>query len=200
MATLSIKLTGLDDLRETLGVERIKKQVAVGIAEVARSYHSELRFAVVQRYKITSREVDNLLIGNTSNVAQFGKNILRGGISYKEKTKSLGNFLDSIYWGNLPEKEGNPRKGFVHTVEIIRGRKVIVYGKYKQGGFIPRTKDGRHPKGRVFLERISDARYPLRVLTPVNITNLLSYASRTNPKLREIETNFDLIIAKRLDL
>jgi hypothetical protein len=143
------------------------------------------------------------MLGRPISTVKFGKDVLKGGLVYENKSKPLSSFLASVYWGNLPGA-AKKRKGFVHTVEIVRGRKKIVYGKHRRGGFIPRTKGASvgipgPTIGYGFLERIAASRFPLRALTNVNEINFLNSSLKIS-RVKSLLENFDKVIAEKITL
>ena len=177
-------ISGINEIKQNINVSRIKKELAIGVGQAAKLVHSELRSGVAQLYKAPG-DLNSVLIGGSISDATFGKFVLKnieGAIEYKDKPIQLVKYYESSFMGNLPLPPLPKKKeGRVFKVEIRRGRKRRVFGRYKHGGFIP-NKDGTFTMGKIMLERVGKKRYPLVQLYGPSLAQLaqIIYTTRVN--------------------
>ena len=179
-----IEIKGLDALKNSINVNRINKEIAIGVGRAILLIHSELKSSVERAYR-TPGSLDSVLIGKSASTQQLGANIIRGGLAYANKPINLAAYNVDFYKGNIPPLPKR-REGTVHVVEIVRGRRKIVYGKTNRGGFIPRTASGsivRFGKKGVMLERLGKSRYPVRTLYGPSLSDMVGYVWDT-PRVR----------------
>lgn len=196
---MKIEISGIEELRKSINVSRIQKSIAQGVGQAAAYVHAELRIGVNQVYKAPSN-LDSVFARRSISYVTLGKNVIQSGVEYKQKAVALAKYFDSAALGNIPPLP-KLKEGWVHKVEIRRGRKVIVTAKYNPrsqkgkgyGGFIPRKgqtdlekqagKAGKHillygkGKGNSFatklmFERETKKAYPLRQLFGPSLANL----------------------------
>jgi len=199
MARATIELKGLEEVKKSLSTKRIKKVVRQEVGTAALHLHSVLRDAVFNRYT-AKNDLDKRLVRGSS-LTSFGKNVIERSLVYNVVAADLSRFPTTWYWGNI--NSGARRPGRVHIVEVIRGQPKVVHGKDHRGGFQPRGKGGVPIRifrgGSQMLERVSRAKFPLRVLYGPNTANMINWALDNDSKVRntlnEFEANVLRVIA-----
>lgn len=183
-----INIKGLDSLRESLNPKRIQKDVAIGVGRAALLIHSELRGAIQRQYK-APHSLDSVLIGKANETREFGRNVIKGGLSYRQQSINLAQYMNGVQptLGNIPPLP-KLRQGWVHTVEIKRGNRKVVYGKKNLGGFTPRDAKGTlvRKNGRaIMLERDGDKKYPVHQLFGPTVAALAMRMYDTDPQVQK---------------
>jgi hypothetical protein len=179
-ANYSPAIEGLKELQEALDSKRIKKGIALGLNRFTKEFHSAISFEVTKRYNVKSNALDSVLEKNPSSSVEFGKSIIRNSLTYKYKPKDLSKYPYTIRWGNLYQPK--LKQGWIHTVEVVRGRKKVVYGNHKYGGFTPRSggKLVRKAYGGQMLERVGKERKPLKLLLGPSLSELAAMVVKNN--------------------
>lgn len=200
MSRLRIEIEGLEVVKTSLNMNRISTQIAKGMGIAALKLHKEISHAVFTRYK-TSKSLDSVLVGKSSSVTTFGKGILQNSLEYKFVPIDLSKFFSPpAQLGNI--NAGATRMGWIHSVEVIRGRRQISYGKGHRGGFIPRTESGvlfRNSRfGSQMFERIGRARLPLRVLYAPTLSQMANYVVNNDSRVIYIQNQMPEIIANEI--
>ncbi len=181
MTAVSIKIAGLDELREKFSDARRKKAVALDMVAITSTIKSSIQTSV--KRKFTSRNDPNKqLIGNVKSSVQTGKNFIRTGLAYKIRYSDLSKFPYSVHLGNI--KSPALRKGRVHTSQVTRGNKIVARGAYgrsktAEGGFVPvvNGKAKRFGKyGAQMFVRTSSRRTPLLLVLGANTAQMVLYA------------------------
>ena len=98
---MKIEISGIEELKKTINVNRIQKSIAVGVGQAAKFVHTELRSDVAQRYK-TIGDLNSVLIRSSISDVTFGRGILKGGLEYKHVPVDLAKYFDSAELGNIP--------------------------------------------------------------------------------------------------
>ena len=200
-STTSVSLTGLKEVQEYFSEKRVKKAVAVGLANFASEVHGALRKSIQNRYT-GNQDIGKQLLRGSSTVT-FGKNLLSTGLEYKVKSQDLSKFNYSASYGAL-----NGGDGWVHTVEVVRGQRKVVKGKRGKGGFTPRTSSSNISHGkakRIFrggaqmLERTGRKRTPLNVLYAPNTANMINRSLEKDRAVRKVIANFPNKVGKLID-
>ena len=200
MAYLSIEISGLKELTANLDQKQLKKGVAIGIGQAVKGLHRELSFAVKQRYN-APRSVDSVLIGGKQSTTKFGLSIIESGLQYRFKAEDMSKFPYIYYMGNI-----NPanRQGPVHEVEIVKGRRKIVYGKEHRGGFVPRKKGRRATTfgkfGAQMFERTSRKKLPVRTLYGPSVTHMIANVFEHDSNVQRYKDKLIDIIAAELPI
>jgi hypothetical protein len=203
MNNLSLSVFGLDDIKEYLNPDKISKSLAMGVGEAVLQLHSALRTSVFQRYD-ANNDLNKALVRN-SGLAATGRGFIKDGLLYKDTRKNLANFAynpkftslptplsDSSYWGNLNEPK--VRKGLVHNVKVVRGIQVTVRGKHGYGGFVKRGKSS----GKLFmLERTSSARFPIRIVSGLNLIDMALIRLAHDDTVKNALNNLENTIIER---
>jgi hypothetical protein len=197
---MDIDVFGLKEIKEYLNSDRINKRLAIGVGEAVLQLHNSLRTSVFQRYD-TNNDLNKALVRH-SGLAATGKGFIRDGLVYKDSLKNLANFdynpkfttlpsplSKSPYWGNLNAPK--VRKGLVHNVKVVRGKQVTVRGKHGKGGFVKRGKTS----GKLFmLERISSERFPIRIVSGLNLIDMALIRLAHDAKVKLALNNLELTI------
>ena len=200
----SVVISGLKELRDSINPSRINKEIAISVGLFSRQLHNEIKFGIKQTYN-TDRNLDTVLIGDTSNTTQFGRNVIRGGLTYAYKPIDLAKFPYSAKPGNI--NPGARREGMVHSVSVRRGPAKIIYGKGHRGGFAAQNpkykkiKTAKYGKfGTQMFERIGKPRLPLRLLFGPSLSTMALNVVIYNPSVRRYIDNFDTFIANRINI
>jgi hypothetical protein len=203
--TISIaKINGLELLQEALNPKRIKKDISLGVGRAALAIHSELRLAVQRHYRAPG-DLDSVLIGKAAKVQDFGRNVIRGELSYSQPSINLSRYMNRLrpIKGNIGPGD-KVHDGWVHFVEIIRGRIKVVYGKTNRGGFTPRRADGSLARlGRqgkaIMFERTSEKRYPIKPLFGPTLAALAMHMYDHDTKVHQAKKKAEQIIIDSID-
>lgn len=186
--SITIKLAGIDQLRESLSGEKVNSELARTLGKVVSFVNSELESQIIRDYRVKSN-LNSVLLGRSNNNLTQGKNFLSTSLVYKQKSVPLSRYYESRFWGNLNQPKA--RKGWVHNVQITRGRTERSHGKENRGGFTPRNKSGVVKRygaaGSLMFERMSDARTPLRILYGPSLADLVSYEINKTSSFSKIE-------------
>jgi len=199
MANFYIEIKGLKELKDSLNPNRIRKEIAVGVGQAATVIHNELRSAVIRAYS-SPNDINSVWVGRKATAQNLGKSVIQSNLQYRVKYSDLSKFPYTYAEGNLTA--GKKRTGMVHTVEIVRGRKVVVFGKSNRGGFVPR-KNGRAiltSHGAQMFERMSDKRKPLRLLIGPSLTQKITHVYYSDPKVQIAKDKAADIIAEFIKL
>lgn len=172
---LSISLLGLAELKEFINPNRINKEVGLAVGYATNRVHNAIKHAVFTKYKIKQEKVDSALMNKSTSDVQFGKNIIKNSLSYKYTPVGLGSFYTSWQFGNINPV---PHEGTMFSVEVTRGKELIVKGKDHRGGFIPMSQAGKLKRNRKggynMYERATNKRYPLRLLFAPSISQMVN--------------------------
>jgi hypothetical protein len=167
MASFSVELQGMKEVLEAINPARIPKQVALAVGISMKKLHADIEHEVFARYKV-SKKLSSVLIGGSISNVTFGKNVIKGGLQYSFQPIGLASFFSPpTVLGNI--NPGARRKGRIHSVEVIRGQRKIVYGKKHYGGFIPLGW-----KSPMF-ERATAKRFPIDVLYAPTLSQMAGH-------------------------
>jgi hypothetical protein len=201
--TISIaKINGLELLQEALNPKRIKKDISIGVGRAALAIHSELRFAVARQYRAPG-DLNSVLIGKTASARDFGRNIIKAELTYTQPSINLARYMNGVQptLGNIPPLP-KMKQGWVHTVEIVRGRRKVVFGKKNLGGFTPRDSKGTlvRKNGRaIMMERGTDKKYPVHQLFGPTLASLAMKMYDTDPQVQKAKERATDIILETID-
>lgn len=191
MTTFTVELQGLEAFKETFNTARISKQVAVGTGLAMKQLHSSLEHAIAVRYKY-GKPLSSVLVDKSASNVTFGKNVIRGGLEYKFVPILLTTFFSPpIFMGNI-----NPRKrkkGRVHSVEVIRGKRVISHGTEHLGGFIPIGK--KH-----LIERDGADKYPTHPLFAPSLSQMAGHVINSDRSVQYVINNIYTLIENEIQL
>ena len=202
--TYRFKIEGLDELKDSINPNRIRKSVAIGIGQLALSIHSGLKSEIFRNYQVPY-SLDSVLIGKSTSLQLFGRNITRNNLTleYENIGIPLARYSSGFYEGNIPPLP-KKRLGVVEQVKIKRNQEKTVYGQRNYGGFIPRTKDRRKVQfgsfGTMMFERQGKNRFPVKQLYGPSLAQLANHIYRTSPKIQNILDSAPEFIAKELGL
>jgi hypothetical protein len=212
--TISIaKINGLELLQEALNPKRIKKDISLGVGRAALAIHSELRLAVQRHYRAPG-DLDSVLIGKAAKVQDFGRNVIKGELSYSQPSINLSRYMNRLrpIKGNIGPGD-KVHDGWVHFVEIIRGRIKVVYGKTNRGGFTSRDAKGNlvrryrqdsegnniGPGRSIMLERQSSKRLPVKPLFGPTLAALAMHMYDHDTKVHQAKKKAEQIIIDSID-
>jgi len=193
------KISGdsIKDIEDFLDIKKLHNA-----AKEAIDYHAtQIDFAIYRSVK--NRYTHNIdtrkhRIGKSSSRAKRVKNLTTGGLVYLRRTYDLSKFDTTVAMGNI-----NPsatKKGRVHTTQIIKGRRKVIYGKVGNGGFIPiharenqnspatrmRMKGGK----TVMLERMGNTRKPSELLRGPTSTMMIAFALKNDTDVKKAVADF----------
>lgn len=151
----------------TRGLNKIGAQVKTAVNREIRSVYNISKERVDSGTKITKANWENMELvlrwtGRTPGLQNFGaKATTKSGVSY-QTTKS-----GAVYGKKLKR----PRNWQEVTVEVIKGRRKKVKGKYGHGGFIATNP----VKGGVgIFERVGKDRLPLRRMPGPDVPGMVN--------------------------
>jgi len=202
MATVSVEVYGLTEIKDYLSKGKVDKTLALGINDAVVQLHSALRYSVATTYKAPA-SLDSVLVGRSTSSVKQGKNFIESGLQYKFIPIGLDKYLDSYYPGNI--NPGATKQGRVHVVEIKRGAKRIVYGKEHRGGFVPRKGSLTSPGavvrlyrgGGVMFERTSQSKFPVKVLFGPSLSQLALTSLKEDKKVQSVLNKLEETIIER---
>ena len=179
----SLEIQGLKELQDSLNLNRINKEIAVGIGLASRSLVSTLRSEILNRYNISASKFDAALQGQSSSNQVTGRNIILNSIQFKDTEVNLAKFVTNVVKGNI-DPLPKQREGRVHSVTVKKGRQVISYGKHGFGGFIP--------IGHNFMvERTGPGRNaPLRSMYAPSVVDMVNWTLDNNTKVQQVFETF----------
>jgi hypothetical protein len=191
MTTFIVELQGLDAFKETFNTSRIPKQVALGTGIAMKQLHSSLEHAIAARYKY-GKPLSSVLVGKSASNVTFGKNVIRGGLEYKFVPIFLTEFFSPpVVMGNI--NPGKRKKGRVHSVEVIRGRRVTSLGTEHLGGFIPIGK--KH-----MIERDGADKYPTHPLFAPSLSQMAGWVLNNDSSVQYAINNIYTLIENEIQL
>ena len=195
-------VTGLKELVSAFGSDKVNKQIATGITDIANKLNTELGIGVLQRYAY-NKPLDSVLRGKGAVVWQ-SKNHITATLTYDYKPIDLSQFPYSPH--EIPNRYAT------HSASVLRGQSRVVHGKSGNGGFVPRKGPNhstspnkawlaRNGKTRMF-ERTGRPRLPLRVLYGPSLTQMANTVLTVKPTkgISAITDNLDTLLVNRLDL
>ena len=193
-------IQGMEELRSSLDLERIKKDVAIGLGQAATQLHGALNFAIFTRYN-SPYNLNAAWRNKSSSTREIGKNVLLRDLEYTNRRVDLSKFRPiSFYEGNI--NSNARRTGLVHEVAVLRGKQKVIFGKSHHGGFMPR-KGKTTPilfgsYGTQMFERKTRRKYPLRLLLGPSIGNMLDNVFFKDKNVKAASENFINIILQQL--
>jgi hypothetical protein len=191
MTTFIVELQGLDAFKETFNTSKIPKQVALGTGKAMKQLHTSIEHAIAARYKY-GKPLSSVLVGKSASNVTFGKNVIRGGLEYKFVPIFLTEFFSPpVVMGNI--NPGKRKKGRVHSVEVIRGRRVTSLGTEHLGGFIPIGK--KH-----LIERDGADKYPTHPLFAPSLTQMAGHIINNDRSVQYAINNIYTIIENEIQL
>ena len=189
---------GLQEIEEWGAKGKLEKSLAQGVGFAVLSLHKQLALEVKNEYN-TRGSLDKVLIGKAGSIVKSGKNFIEAGLEYRTVYRDLSKFSPKWYWGNI--NDNTTRQGRVHTVEVRRGKRQIVYGKRHLGGFMPRNKSGTPKRiyrgGTQMFERLGRSKIPLQLLLGPSLSMMAKRTFDGNKNMKKhIDALESLIIEK----
>ena len=215
-----VHLEELEAFRETLNMNYIKKQAALGVADATRQLHSALSSGVANTY-YAPKTLDKVLLGKSIDSVKFGKTILKSGLEYKFEAVPLSKFFEGevkvpakSYWKML-KPTGGLRSVFKSyalavDVKVTRARKATrVTGKKGLGGFLidPRRANTGNkpwitthspPKG--LYEREGASRKYFKLLYGPSLSQMAATVFDDDKKVNDVVNRFGEIVSKHIKL
>ncbi len=191
MPFVTIDVSGFEEAREYFSKEKLTNSIATNIGLATRELHGTLKTFINNRYT-GKHDLGKQLVNSISDV-KFGKKVISSGLVYRIKYMDLSKFNYTASYGAL-----NRGKGWVHTVEVVKGQRRVLKGKTGRGGFTPRvgSSSSNHGKakrlfnsGAQMLERTTNKHLPLRVLYGPNTRSMITYALEHDPKVNKVLDN-----------
>ena len=191
MSSVSLDFFGLDEIKDYINIDRINKQLAIGVAETMLQFHSVMKHAVFTRYN-PPNDLDKALLKSNS-LQSTGKDFIKYGLIYVAPVVSLSVFSSSsdFVMGNI--NMGASKKGTVFSASVKRGSSKIVYGKQHYGGFIAGRTKGSFTK--YMYERMQQAtwigsgkdriRAPIRVLWSMDLVDMALYVYNNDAEVKK---------------
>ncbi len=146
------------EVRELLDGKRLSKTFKVELGTLATTIDATIRHRVVQVYRVDQDKLRaSSNIAGKASLEASGTTALKASILYKHQVTGLASYFKNgdTYWGNLGLAVPDPkRKGRIHRVEILRGKKVVSTGRVGRGGFLLKSESSR----RFFVERKTRSR------------------------------------------
>lgn len=167
MASINLKLEGLDSLRESLSKTTFDNKLKTTIGLFSTQLHSSLRFAIKRTYAI-DKSLDSVLIGNSISITKRGEGFLENNLNYLDKNLRLAEFPLNTFMGNINPSASIP--GQVVQVSIRRGTSKIVYGRKGYGGFL--RKRSENVKVNQIFERQTKRRKPIKPLYGIGLAKM----------------------------
>lgn len=178
------KLEGLNNLLKILDTGRISSVLAFNVAEEVDKLHLAIRDGVKARYT-TRYDLTSVRVGNRNATAERGRGYIRNGLIYQHKLIPLARYPFTIDYAN------NVRNGSPTYVEVVRGKKTLVKGKTRRGGFVPNSRGTpvRITKNSDtgsfgFYERTSSRRYPIKKLYGLTLSQQANYIINHDASVR----------------
>lgn len=188
MPITNISIYGLDEVKEYINPDRIKKELSIGVGLAVLQLHSALKTSVYAKYNVKQDKIESALVGKVAMTQTTGRNFILNGLEYRSSHTDLAKFPYTKALGNI--NLGAKRPGMVHTVSVRRGSAKVVYGKDHRGGFTQRN--GRY--GVQMFERKSKARFPLRILFGPSVVQMLNTSFEHDPKVKAVLNNLEQTI------
>ena len=223
-----VELKGLDKLKEDFSSRKLKKHLALGIADATLQLDQALRIAVVNTYNI-SDSLDKVRVGRSISNIQTGKNVLKAGLQYKfvpiplskffveERTIPANNYfkIKRFTHGYRSIKAGTAREVYV-KVKRANGKR-LVGGRYGNKGFYvnpAKRNTGNKPweegKGtrRAILERKQSSTWIINpferaesaLLFGPSLSQMAATVYETDDRVKTVADNFPEIVRKHLNL
>lgn len=194
--SFAANIYGLDELlsSDIINPKRITASVKRDIGIATLELHKALVKSVYNKFT-GNNNLRTQLVGKSKDVEVFGKNVIRGGLTYKIKYADLSKFGYSAEWGNI--HAGARRKGLVHATNVTRGGgRQTIHGRSSRGGFMPRTGQrlnasvGRPMRfnghGTQMYERTGSEKMPVRLLLGPSTSMQIHWALKNSPAVRSI--------------
>jgi len=188
MPITNISIYGLDEVKEYINPDRIKKELAIGVGLAVLQLHREIKHSIYTRYNVDQSKIDSALSGRSSSTQTTGRNFIKDGLEYRSAHTDLAKFPYTWAMGNI--NPGAKRQGKVHSVTVKRGTTKIVYGKEHRGGFT--QKNG--VRGTQMFERLGKSRLPLRLLFGPSVVQMVNTVYDYDPKVKEVLNNLEQTI------
>lgn len=179
----------MDELRETINLDKISKDLGLGIGQAVSDLHAAINEAISARYNIPI-SLYKVRFGKKLNIERLGKYVIRNDLEYLDIHPGLAEFPWTSEWGAL-----NRGFGYVHSVEIVKGRWKVVAGRDHRGGFTDLSlgKDAKQ-----MFERATRRRYPLRTLFGPSVAQMAIWSFDYDAKVRAAADKVDSTIASFL--
>lgn len=192
------EIYGLDEIKNYLDKGRIEKSIAQGVGFAVLSLHKQLSLEVKNEYN-TRDSLDKALIGKAGSITKSGKNFIEAGLEYRTVYRDLSKFSPKWYWGNI--NDNTVQQGRVHTVEVRRGKRQIVYGKRHLGGFMPRNREGTPKRiyrgGNQMFERLGRSKTPLRLLLGPSLSMMAKRTFESNKNMKKYVDDLESLIIEK---
>ena len=226
--SFKVELKGLKKLKKDFSSRKLKKQLALGIADAALQLDQALRVAVVDTYNI-SDSLDKVRVGRSISNVQTGKNVLKTGLQYKfvpiplskffveERTVTVNNYfkIKRFTHGYRSVKAGTAREVYI-KVKRANGKRLVGGRRGNKGFYVNPAKrnTGNKPwetgKGtrRAILERKHSSTWIVNpferdesaLLFGPSLSQMAAAVYETDNRVKTVADNFPDIVRKHLNL
>jgi hypothetical protein len=190
---ISIKFENLNTLADTF--TKVQADTIKGIGIGMQQIQKALQQDITGLYHFSPLDFNRSLEQQQITV---GTNSVTGEITYRNIHKNLAEFPYSSELGNIPPLP-KQKQGQVHSVSVRRGKVKVVYGKHGRGGFT--RENGTY--GMQMFERITKARYPLRLVFGPSVVDTIKWGwnrPQMLPTVTKVIDNLPYTIAMNINV